>query len=166
MIAQGVGKSEPSAWTSFWTVFPSLLWILLTLVAVLLLRNEIRSLLQNLAWRLRTGSSIKFFSIDLGQSYVSPTVDSSGSESELPHRKDDDEQRWKQRQSYYVPNRNVQLVHRVAPSNQPGQLYDIQLYLIPHAGGTLVNVGRVEYYFGRSWQSLIFTSMDRGRGSR
>ena len=66
----------------------------------------------------------------------------------------------------YQPNRLVMLVHRIAPSEQAGQLYDILLYVIPHPGSdaTLVGVKRVAYYFGKSWGQNIFTSEDRARG--
>ena len=43
-------------------------------------------------------------------------------------------------------------------------LYDIQLYVVPHKDATLVNLSKVEYYFGRHWGGQIFTSVDRARG--
>jgi hypothetical protein len=43
-------------------------------------------------------------------------------------------------------------------------LYDIQLYLVPHRDASLMNLSKVEYYFGRHWGNQIFTSIDRARG--
>jgi hypothetical protein len=150
--------------SGFWSALPSILWAVLILIALIVFRKEVQALLQNLSWRLRTGAALKLFSIELGQSYVSPAIDAGQDETALDHRTDTREERWRQREQYYEPNRNIHLVHRLAPSNEPGMLYDIQLYLIPHREATLVNVSKVEYYFGRHWGSQIFTAIDRARG--
>jgi hypothetical protein len=147
-----------------WSVIPSVLWVMLALVALVTFRKEVRALLQNLSWRLRTGAAFKLFSIELGQSYVSPSIEGGKNPTALAHRTDKNEERWKQREGYYRPNRNVHLVHRLAPSTAPGMLYDIQLYLVPHKDATLAIVSKVEYYFGRNWSNQIFTSIDRARG--
>ena len=146
-----------------WSVLPSLLWFGLAMVALLLLRTEIRALLQNFSWRLRTGAAVKLFSMELGQTYVSQAIDASKDETTFEHRADLADERWRQREMYYKPNRNVHLVHRLAPSSSPGMLYDIEIYVIPHKGATLAGVSRVEYYFGKSWGNQIFTSYDRSR---
>ncbi len=62
------------------------------------------------------------------------------------------------------PNRRLFLVHRLAPSKQPNQLYDILIYLIPHKDATLACVQKVDYYFGHHWNNRIFTSIDRASG--
>lgn len=164
-----MSKSETSSGdvasaADVWTALPSILWVLLVLVALLLFRREIRDVFQNLSWRLRTGAALKLFSLELGQSYVSPSIDTNKDETLLKHRIDTDEARWHQREQYYKPNRNIHLVHRLAPSAKSGMLYDIQLYLVPHREATLSNVSKVEYYFGRHWGKQIFTSIDRSRG--
>ncbi|MBK5292959.1 MAG: hypothetical protein JJE04_14965 [Acidobacteriia bacterium] len=147
-----------------WSAIPSILWVVLALIALIVFRKEIQALLQNFSWRLRMGGAVKLFSIELGQSYVSPSIDARNNETTLGHRIDKNEERWQQREQYYTPNRNIHLVHRLAPSGEPGMLYDIQLYLIPHRDATLVNLSKVEYYFGRHWGNQIFTSIDRARG--
>ena len=155
--------SSDSSFTGFWPALPSILWVLLTLVAVVLFRGQIRELFQNLSWRLRTGAALKLFSLELSQSYVSPAIEAGATESGIETYVDTGE-RWRQREQYYLPNRNIQLVHRVAPSRHPGYLYDIQLYVRPHKGATLNSVQKVEYYFGRHWGNRVFVSSDRGRG--
>jgi hypothetical protein len=150
--------------SGFWSVLPSILWMFLILGTVAVFRKELQALLRNLAWRLRTGAALKFFSVELGQSYVSPAIEERQDETALEFRTDANEERWRQREQYYKPNRNIHLVHRLAPSNEPKMLYDIQLYLLPHRDATLANVSKVEYYFGRHWGSQIFTSIDRARG--
>jgi hypothetical protein len=83
----------------------------------------------------------------------------------LDVRESPDDNRYKERKSYYGPNRGIFLVHKLAPSKNPKQLYDILLYLIPHKDATLAPVQKVEYYFGRyGWKNRIFTSIDRASG--
>ncbi len=89
--------------TGFWSAVPSILWFGLLLVCLFVLRKELRSLLQNLSWRLRTGAPVKFFSIELGESYVSPSIDVSLAESAVGQRIDEDAERWEERRRYYEP---------------------------------------------------------------
>jgi hypothetical protein len=156
--------SESASRSGLWSAIPSILWLVLGLFVLIVFRKEIQALLQNLSWRLCTGAALKLFSIELGQSYVSPSIDSEKDETALEHRTDENELRWRQREQYYRPNRNIHLVHRLAPSREAGMLYDIQLYVIPHKDATLANLSKVEYYFGRHWGNQIFTSVDRAQG--
>jgi hypothetical protein len=163
MAEPAVSGAHAVQQSEIWSALPSLFWTLLVLIALLVLRKEIRALLENLSWRVRTGAALKLFSIELGASYVSPSIDARSNETALQHRPDAGDVRYLQRQQYYKPNRNVHLVHRLAPSKMPRMLYDVQLYLIAHEGATLANVSRVEYYFGKHWGSQIFTSIDRAQ---
>jgi hypothetical protein len=151
--------------TSFWTVLPGVLWFALATVALVLLRKQLITLLENLSWRLRTGAAVKLFSFELAQTYVAQNIDPATHETCFEHRTDSNSVRWKQREQYYLPSRKVLLVHRIAPSRQPGMLYDVQLFLCPHtrSGSTLASVAKVEYYFGRHWGNQIFVSIDRAR---
>jgi hypothetical protein len=155
---------SPSKADSFWSAFPTVLWVFLLLIALILLRKELQELLRNISWRLRTGTAVKLFSFELGQSYVPQTFNTGDRKLTLEHRTDADGSRWEQRKQYYEPNRNVHVVHRLAPSASSTMLYDIQIYLVPHKDATLANVSRVEYYFGRHWENQIFTSIDRSQG--
>lgn len=155
--------TEKAGFSGVWFALPSLLWFGLAIAALLLLRAEIQALLQNVSWRLRTGAAVKLFSMELGQTYVPQTIDASKDETTFEHRIDLANERWLQREQYYRPNRNVHLVHRLAPSSSPGMLYDIEIYVVPHKGATLASVSRVEYYFGKNWGNQIFTSHDRSR---
>jgi len=140
-----------------------MLWVGFLLIVLLLFRKEFKGLFQNMVWRIRTGSSVKLASFEIGQSnYISRTdINKSGSAIKIHVDKND--QRYKQREQYYLPNRNIQLVHKIAPSIHPDQLYDILVYVIPNYDGSLLGVQKVEYYFGRSWKNSIFTSIDRAR---
>jgi hypothetical protein len=150
--------------SGMWSAIPSIMWAFLAILAAFIFHKDIRTLVQSFTWRLRTGAALKLYSIELGQSYVSRSINTGKRETALKHRTDENEDRWRQRQQYYVPNRNIHLVHRIAPSNEPRMLYDIQLYLVAHEGSTLANLIQAEYYFGRGWNNQIFTSIDRAQG--
>jgi hypothetical protein len=144
-------------------ILPSLAWFLFALVALLLFQKTLRDLLHVAIWRIKTGSPLKIASFELGASYVSPQADFANKGKTFAVRVDENDERYTERKHYYEPNRYLFLVHRIAPSKQPNQLYDILIYLIPHhehAAG-LASVRKVEYYFGKSWGKRIFTSIDR-----
>jgi hypothetical protein len=161
-LSESAATSATPENANVWGALPSILWVGLVIIGFVLLRKQLVNLLENLAWRVRTGASIKLFSLELGQTYIAPNVGKSD-ESVLPHRTDSDSRRWKQREAYYVPNRKIFLVHRLAPSKHKGMLYDIEIYLAPHKEATLASVARVDYYFGRNWGNQIFSSTDRAR---
>jgi hypothetical protein len=149
----------------FWDVVPTLLWAGVVLFVARRYRRELAEVLADLKWRIKSGASVKFAAIEFGQSYVSPSGDIPKSGGAVTIRPDKGDSRFSQRKQYYEPNRNLQLVHRIAPSMTAGQLYDILVYLIPHGDATLAAVQRVEYYFGRHWANGgIFVSADRARG--
>jgi hypothetical protein len=156
--------SEVTPQSGLWSALPTILWVALLLVALFVFRKEAESLLQNFSWRLRTGAGLKVFSIELGQTYASPSINTDKRETTLKHQADQNGERWNQREQYYRPNRNILIVHRLAPSSLSGMLYDIQIYAVPHKDATLACLNKVEYYFGKYWGNQIFTSIDRARG--
>jgi hypothetical protein len=147
----------------FWDIVPTVLWSGVFLIVLLIFRKEFKGLFQNMVWRIRTGSSVKFAAFEIGQSNYISRNDLNKSSGGIQIHPDKKDVRFKHREQYYKPNRNIQLVHKIAPSIHPDQLYDILVYVVPHFDGTLISVQRVEYYFGRSWDSSIFTSIDRAR---
>ena len=147
----------------FWGALPGLLWFALATACLWLLRRQLTALLENVSWRLRTGAAVKLFSLELGASYVAPNVESKTFETNFEHYTDKNDVRWKQREQCYIPNRRVFLVHKIGPSKQKGQLYDIELYLAAHKDASLAAIAKVEYYFGKYWGNQIFVSIDRAR---
>jgi len=148
-----------------WQVLPSILWFALAVIALVLLRKALMQPLEILLWRVRMGSAIKMASLEIGQAIIADQDFVSGANvlySDV--QPDQGDRRFRQRESYYLPNRNLQLVHRVAPSKNPNYAYDVLIYLVPHVGtdASLVSVKQVEYYCGRGWQNSIFTITDRG----
>lgn len=148
---------------NFWNALPAMIWGGIFLVVLFTFRREFKGVLQNVLWRIRTGSSFKIAAFEIGQSNYISRNDINKSSGAIQVREDKNDRRFKQREQYYVPNRNIQLVHKIAPSAHPNMLYDILVYVVPHYDGSLLGVHHVEYYFGRSWDNSIFTSIDRAR---
>jgi hypothetical protein len=149
-----------------WNSLPTLIWAAGLVIALLVFRRELKIALQMLNRRLRLGASFKLGSFEVGQAYVDPGQGTVSGGSVRVARKDSDGKRHKEREQYYQPNRLLMLVHRISPSEQPGQLYDILIYLVPHptSDATLAGVKKVEYYFGKSWGQNVFASDDRAHG--
>jgi hypothetical protein len=148
-----------------WNSLPTLVWAVLLFALFLLFRGEIRSLLQLFQRRVRQGAAVKLGAFEISQAYVEPGGGAARGGAVHAERVDDG-RRHEQREKYYQPNRLIMLVHRVAPSAEAGQLYDILIYVTPHPNldASLISVTRVEYYFGKSWGRKIFTSIDRAHG--
>jgi len=144
-----------------WSALPSILWFLLVAGGLLLFRAQLAMLVSSLVWRVKAGGSLKLGTLELGASYVS-AAGVAAATVVAEHK--DDGSRFEERRKYYEPNRRLFLVHRISPSKQPGQLYDILLYVVPHKDATLVPVQHVAYYFGKHWGSKVFTVSDRASG--
>lgn len=142
-------------------ILSPVLWFIIGLVVLAVFKDVLNDLLRTTLWRVKTGSQIRIASFELGACYVSPHTTSTEKLGLLQVRDDPENIRYQERQQYYEPNRRVFLVHRIAPSRDPHQLYDIAIYLLPHRNSNLVAVQRVEYYFGRSWGNRVFSSVDR-----
>jgi len=156
------GKTPADAMSAFWAAAPSFAWFFLIVILLVVFRKEIKGLFGALGWRLKSGASLKIASFELGSAYVSAnnvSVEVQGIES----KPDQSGVRYEERRRYYEPNRKIMLAHKIAPSKQQNQLYDILLYLVPHGDSTLSSVQRVEYYFGKHWGNQIFTSIDRAQ---
>lgn len=147
-----------------WQSLSTFVWAAVVLLVVLVFRRDITELVRLVSRRVRLGSGIKLGSFEIGHAYVAPGVGAAQDAAAIVRK--DSGARHAQRERYYVPNRNIQLVHRITPSTKPNQLYDILIYLVAHPGtdASLAAVKQVEYYFGKSWGQGVFTSVDRARG--
>jgi hypothetical protein len=152
--------APPAQSAGYWAVLPTALWFALAVVLLIIYHSRLQDLLTGIVWRIRCGGAVKLGSLELPASYVTPKGDISRS-GRIESRADTNRARWNEREKYYGPNRRIFLVHRLAISKEPGQLYDVELYLIPHKDATLACVARAEYYFGPYWGEKVFVSIDR-----
>jgi hypothetical protein len=142
---------------------PAILWFFLIIVLLVLFRDTIHEALTSLAWRVKSGASVKIASFELGETYIQPGKGEPKSTKLIFVKTDKNRIRYNERADYYQPNRDLFLVHTISPSKEPNELYDIRIYLIPHKDATLACVQSVEYYFGKYWHDHIFVSTDRSR---
>src|SRR5689334_21039823 len=105
--AAATAKSSNGAWDSMFSLLssslPTLLWVVFALVLLLVFKKDLRALLQNLVWRVRTGAALKLASFEMGQSYVSPNAGIGQISSAIETKPDEDGRRYKQREQYYKP---------------------------------------------------------------
>jgi hypothetical protein len=160
----GAAENNP-VWAALTGIGPTLLWVVLILATTFWFRRELSSLLWHFARQIRHGAGFKLAGLEIGRAYVQPGSDATISGAMGDVRVDEGGARHQERERYYKPSRSLMLVHRIAPSTKPGQLYDVILYLVihPRSEATLIAVHKVEYYFGKSWGRGIFTSHDRAR---
>lgn len=140
---------------------PTILWFTLAILLLVLLRHRITRLLTLIEWRLKAGAPIKLSAFELGAVQVPPgrkvpsnpalvRVDETGEFAKLREE---------------MRDLALFLVHRLSPSAEDGQLYDVVIYVVMGLkSGTLLNVKRVEYYFGDHWNRNVYTSLDRASG--
>lgn len=150
--------TDPKAWD----FLGSLLWVLLIGLVLWHNRGALAAITAALVARLRAGAPVKIASFELGSlPYVTANAPQRRLKG-LVSIEDDDGTFHASREHFKTTHRNLFLVHKVAPSEDPEQLYDIVIYLVPSLKhGSLASVLAVDYYFGRYWGNKVFRSIDR-----
>ena len=144
----------------------TVLWVAMITFGILLFRRQIGTLFGAAFSRIRSGGSVAIASFKLD---ALPQVQQGTSTATkvrgLVEIRDDDGAFHDSRSQFRAEFRNLFLVHRIAPSTDPEQLYDIVIYLVPSLSyGSLSGVVAVEYYMGKYWGRQVFRSIDRATG--
>lgn len=159
-----VSRTTSPNWDpGLWSAAGILLWLLVGMVVYAALGASLRSLIDALAKRLIRGGGFKGFGFDLPEIRVPQKGIAPGSAIKAHP---DSTGAWaRARDQLYNEQANIFIAHQLAPSDKRGQLYDILIYLIPHAdrGGSLKLVSRVEYFLGSAWGGKAFESSDAGK---
>lgn len=153
------GHLSSFPWGSF---FPDLLWIIFWVIIIFLSKNFIKSAITTLIYRLKHGAGVKIGSFELQGLKVTAGQEIQNNHFQTTYDKDGLKE--KERAKFYSVHRGAMLVHRLYKSPKDGQLYDILIYIIPKKNNNLIQVTSVDYYFGKFWDSKIFTSVDRSNG--
>ena len=140
------------------------MWFVFVVILVIALRKVLRQILSELAWRLRSGATIKIASVELGSIAVVAGAEVSKNEKERGVHADEGRRREHERRTYRNNSRDVMLVHRLYRSREDGQLYDLIVNVVPHKDASLSCVSKVEYFLGSYWGNKVFPSIDRSRG--
>jgi hypothetical protein len=142
------------------------LWVGTIIFGVVLFRRQVATLFAAALRRIRAGAPLKIASFELGglpqiQQGAALTTKVRG----IAQIRDDDGAFDRSRAQFKTEFRNLFLVHRIAPSEDPDQLYDVVIYLVPSLKhGSLSGVVAAEYYMGKYWGRRVFRSIDRATG--
>jgi hypothetical protein len=142
---------------------PTILIFALVLLFLGLFWEQIRSILVSLAWRIKVGAPIKIGAVEVGAVHairadkVTPAEQGAGVER-------DNGTRDRERRGIYATSKGVMLVHTLFRSAEPGQLFDLYIYVVPHKAYSLASVTKVEYYLGPKWGHKVFPSSERFNG--
>lgn len=138
--------------SSWVPLFQTLAWIGLIIFGVWYFNDPLRRLADALRKRILAGSSVKAGFFELGEHFeglerVEP------SDKPTPSGKN----QWaEERDSIYQDNDGFFLVHAIEPSYEPGQLYDIFIYLIRHKSNALEDVEYAEFFLGAYWDNKVY----------
>ena len=155
-----MSESSASTAAELVKVVPAILKLLLFAAVFCLLYTPILDISNAIAARVKSGAQAEIGPIKLEAIKTSPAALKAPT-SEIVVSTDPSldakrEQIYEQTQRFFVS-------HRLYPSEEPGQTYDIWIYLVPHKK-QLREVESVSYYFGaRAWGNRVFTSKDRGK---
>jgi hypothetical protein len=69
----------------------------------------------------------------------------------------------KHRYGKYAASRDLFLVHSVAPSSDPKQLFDIFIYLQRHKSAVMSDVKHAEFFLGPYWHDQVFRTPNEGK---
>ena len=145
--------------TTLVPILPSILWVIFAAFALFYFRGHIRRIAEAVVCRLESGADVKLGPVELSAIRVKedPRAGIGSSVSAFK-----DEARAPLRRGIYAQYRKLFVAHRLFPSQEPNQTYDIWIYIVAHKAD-LDNVERVEYFFGEAWGNEVFVSGDRGK---
>jgi len=142
------------------------IWIVAIVVVTALLRRQLGEIVAAILVRLRAGAPLEIASFKIcALPYVVRGASDARPGRGLVEIREDNGTFHASREVFRTELRNLFLVHKIAPSSDPKQLYDIILYVVPSLKyGSLSGVMAVEYYFGMYWKQKVFRSIDRASG--
>ncbi len=145
--------------TSLVSSLPSLLWVVFAIIGFIVLYQPIRDVAYAIAARIKSGAQTELGPIKLEEIKITAkalTLPSSAiSVSTDPSLN-------AERKNIYSKNHYYFITHRLYPSIEEGQTYDIWIYVTPHGKG-IGDIKDVSYYFGPAWGDRVYTSKDRGK---
>ena len=150
-------------WLDVVQVFGQFVWPLLIVALAWLFRREISLLIAAFRRRLMAGAGIKIAGIELENTRVGPVPHTSSVGIRVEPTLFSE--MYSEREKTYDQVRRIMLVHKIFKSNEPGQVFDIEVYCIPHKDGSLIGVKEVRYCFGAyGWAGKTFVSVNRFNG--
>lgn len=148
----------PNLDSGLYDLFPSILWFVFACVLVTVAWPHIRTAIESIALRIRSGAAMEIggFKLDSIRTPVGPNHGDTEIATHLDQSREHD------RNNIYGTTKGVFIATKLFPSKDIKQTYDVMLFVIRHKG-SLSEVSHVEYYLGASWGHDVFTSRDRGK---
>ncbi len=148
------------------------LWVALGFGAFLWLRPQLRQLVDALTQRIEAGSSFKAGPLEVGElrklDYVAPAeVEPPAQLAATPPKALPPGPQlavdWAtERDELYRACRGVFLAHLISPSEEPGQRFDIFIFLVRHKSDDFSDVDSAEFFFGHYWGNRVFREANEG----
>lgn len=150
-------------WQEFIDLVKALTPLAIFFFPIIIFKKHISELLSEFKRRLKTSNKInivsKFASIEMERTRVAPTGVYKGTQSPGP-----DTLREEQRKKLYEDSRGMKLVHTLSKSSRSGQLFDIEIFIIPHKHSSMKGLSKVSYFFGAYWQNKTYETDNRFNG--
>lgn len=145
------GKSA-RALSPYVPLWQTLTWVVLIVVLVFVFRRRLGQLVDAVRARIEKGSSVKAGPFELGDD-LQKMDDISTKTTSAPSA----DVSWeKERDGMYQTNRGLFLAHVLAPSETPGQEFDIFIFVVRHKQSGLADVAHVEFFLGKYWGNKVF----------
>ena len=151
-----------TALAPFVPLMQTILWIIVIGTGTGLFFKQCRGILDAVRNRIERGSSLKAGPIELGEDlreldYVEPKLPEQDPTIALPAPEDKEHNWATERNKIYEHSRGVFLAHVIEPSAEPGQLYDIFVYLVRHKSTSFEDISHAEFFFGHYWGNEVFS---------
>jgi hypothetical protein len=158
----GSSSDSPNLYSVLSATLPICIWLGFIVTIAAMFRRQLSAVLSSVYLRIRSGASFKAFQIELGSL---PTIHQNDATNIVASRpfNSADKAISKEREAEYRRTRQIEIVHRISPSEVDGQLYDIVVYAIAHRDASLLGLQRVDYYLARPWGERVYFSEDRAR---
>lgn len=135
-------------------------WIAFLIVVGLRYRRAFDAMIAALVRRIQAGAALKVSVVEIGAIRIDPSTKMPKNSGTVTT---DDGTFHKAREAFR--DCPIFIVHRLQPSDDPGQLYDVLVYIVPALRhGSLLGVKSVDYYFGQYWERKVYQVVERASG--
>lgn len=109
-------------------------------------KHEIRDFVQTVGLRIKSGASVTLLNVEIRPAPLAASgaiVDNRVIQSRVDDERDPSKTRYEERKQYSESARKILVVHRLSPSKEPKQLYDVLIFLKAHKGASLFKKRRI-----------------------
>ena len=123
-----------------WNATSTLMWVLFLLICIKIFKLKVLDLLNTINMRIKSGSSMKLLSFELGELKNIQKIDPENNDKAYQKIKEGGNEFENSLNTFYSDNKWITLVHKLYHSKKYGQKYDVLVYLIPTGFVNLSNI--------------------------